>query len=95
MIIWGCTDGPNQTWTFQQDGTVRGLNGVCLDTTGSTVIVDSCSGATTWTRRPKGSITVPDGRCLTTLNEGTADKTELALATCNATSAQRWTTEQS
>jgi alpha-galactosidase len=59
VIWWACGSGTNQQWTFQPDGTIRGVqSGRCLDVreaaTGnnSELILWTCSAANNqrWTR---------------------------------------------
>jgi alpha-glucosidase len=90
VALWSCHGGPNQTWTFQGNGTVTGLSGVCLDSNGANVVVDSCAGAMTWIRQANGAITATNGQCLGTQGNGTANGTVLVLAACSGTAAQHW-----
>jgi hypothetical protein len=48
--LWPCNGGPNQSWTFAGDGTIRGLGGKCLDVAngdasdGTRIILWDCHG---------------------------------------------------
>ncbi|MFE9914731.1 glycoside hydrolase family 27 protein [Micromonospora sp. NPDC005553] len=59
VILWTCGAGPNQQWTIQADGTIRGgQSGRCIDvnqaatTNNSPLVLWTCSGAANqrWTR---------------------------------------------
>ncbi|MFJ8043399.1 TIM-barrel domain-containing protein [Kitasatospora sp. NPDC096147] len=92
--LYSCHGGPNQRWTFQPNGTLTGLNGVCLDGSSATVAIQACStGAAGQQWKPGSGGTVTNGtRCLAPVGAATANGTKLTLATCDGTTAQRWTT---
>lgn len=59
VVLWTCGSGTNQQWTFQADGTIRGVqSGKCIDVNNaatannSPLILWTCGGASnqTWTK---------------------------------------------
>ncbi|QMU68363.1 polymorphic toxin-type HINT domain-containing protein [Streptacidiphilus sp. P02-A3a] len=65
MILWGCGSG-GQTFAIGTDGTVR-VNGVCLDLSGTNVVLNPCSGAASqnWKTTTGGTlVNVSTGKCL-------------------------------
>ncbi|MEV6955861.1 TIM-barrel domain-containing protein [Streptomyces sp. NPDC051183] len=91
--LYTCHGGPNQRWTLQGDGRLTGLGGVCLDgTSPSRVTVQTCNGSSgqTWQSGPQSSLRT-GGQCLAPVGGGTANGTKLTRATCDNSTAQRWT----
>ncbi|MFC9331641.1 TIM-barrel domain-containing protein [Kitasatospora sp. NPDC057015] len=90
--LYGCHGGANQRWTFQPNGTLTGLNGVCLDGAAATVAIQTCSGATSQQWRLGGQLSITNGTgCLTPTESGMASGTKFELATCTGSKAQQWT----
>ncbi|MEU7515187.1 TIM-barrel domain-containing protein [Streptomyces sp. NPDC042898] len=90
--LYTCHGGPNQTWTFQPDGRLTGLNGVCLDgAAAADVTVQTCNGTPgqKWQLGPESSVH-SGGKCLAPVGSGTANGTKLTLATCDNGTKQRW-----
>ncbi|MGH3714132.1 MAG: discoidin domain-containing protein [Micromonosporaceae bacterium] len=99
LILYTCAGSANQLWTVQNNGTVTGLNGVCLDTqgdataAGTAVVINPCDGSPgqRWTAKPDGVLAIAGaGTCLAPTGGGTANGTTLQLAACNGSTAQRW-----
>jgi hypothetical protein len=50
--IYSCVSGaPNEAWTLTSAGELKGINGLCVGASGSTVTLQTCNGSTTqrWT----------------------------------------------
>ncbi len=97
--MWSCHAGPNQTWQYAADGTVRSL-GRCLDVRdagtgdGAPVQLSGCHGGPGQQWRITAARTVvnrPSGRCLDIKDVNPADGARLQLWTCAGTANQRWT----
>jgi len=74
--------------------------GRCIDVYGfatadeSTVDPYSCpwNANQEWVRQADGSLLSPySGKCLSTSGKGSADGTQIVIATCDGSTAQRWT----
>ncbi|MFI1166330.1 ricin-type beta-trefoil lectin domain protein, partial [Streptomyces sp. NPDC020801] len=97
--IWGCSRGAaNQTWawnsTTKQYTVYQGQSYVmCLDTSGSSVVINPCSTATTqqWTPQANGQITNAAGKCLDT-GGATTEGSAVSVQSCSNTadSGQIW-----
>ncbi|MEV4348826.1 RICIN domain-containing protein [Actinoplanes sp. NPDC049596] len=97
--MWSCSAGPNQTWTFADDGSVRGL-GKCLDvangavTDGAVVHLWDCYAGLTsqqWTlNASKDLVNVKAGKCLDIKDNNLADGAKLQLWTCGGGANQKW-----
>ncbi|MEU6879097.1 TIM-barrel domain-containing protein [Streptomyces sp. NPDC046712] len=90
--LYSCHGGGNQRWTFQSDGRLTGLNGVCLDgAAAADVTVQTCNTSTgqKWALGPEGSIRSA-GKCLAPVGSATANGTRLTLAACDNGTVQRW-----
>ncbi|GAA0472146.1 hypothetical protein Ade02nite_51760 [Paractinoplanes deccanensis] len=97
--MWSCSAGPNQTWTFADDGSVRGL-GKCLDvangatTDGAVVHMWDCYAGLTsqqWTlNAAKDLVNVKAGKCLDIKDNNLADGAKLQLWTCGGGANQKW-----
>ncbi|MBW1595642.1 TIM-barrel domain-containing protein [Streptomyces sp. JJ38] len=90
--LYPCHGGPNQRWTFADDGALTGKDGVCLDAATNPVTVQPCDGSATqqWRLGPESAVT-SGGRCLAPVGSATANGTELKTARCSGTADQRWT----
>ncbi|MFG1994805.1 ricin-type beta-trefoil lectin domain protein [Actinoplanes sp. NPDC048988] len=97
--MWSCSPGANQTWTFGDDGSVRGL-GKCLDvangavTDGAVVHLWDCYAGLTsqqWTlNAAKDLVNVKAGKCLDIKDNNLADGAKLQLWTCGGGANQKW-----
>ena len=97
--MWTCSAGPNQTWTFADDGSVRGL-GKCLDVangaTGDGAVVhmwDCYAGLTSqqWTlNAAKDLVNVRAGKCLDIKDNNLANGAKLQLWDCSGGANQKW-----
>ncbi|SDJ00425.1 glucosylceramidase [Lentzea albidocapillata subsp. violacea] len=96
--LWTCFAGPNQTWTLQADGTVRGL-GKCLDVTGNgtadgaAVQLWDCFGGPNqrWTATGGTLVNAGSGKCLDVIGHNTGDGAKLQIWSCTGGANQRWT----
>ncbi|WP_305784537.1 RICIN domain-containing protein [Symbioplanes lichenis] len=98
--MWSCASGPNQTWTYGDDLSLRGL-GKCLDVAngatsdGAVVHLWDCySGLTSqqWTYTAAGDlVNVKANKCLDVTGASTADGAKLQLWTCSGGANQKWT----
>ncbi len=97
--MWSCASGPNQSWTFADDGSVRGL-GKCLDVAGGAVtdgavvhLWDCFAGLTSqqWTlNAAKDLVNVKAGKCLDIKDNNLADGAKLQLWSCGGGANQKW-----
>jgi hypothetical protein len=97
--MWTCASGPNQTWTFGDDGSVKGL-GKCLDvangavTDGAAVHLWDCYAGLTsqqWTlNAAKDLVNVKAGKCLDIKDNNLTDGAKLQLWTCGGGANQKW-----
>ncbi|MFF5076869.1 ricin-type beta-trefoil lectin domain protein [Actinoplanes sp. NPDC000266] len=97
--MWACSPGANQTWTFADDGSVRGL-GKCLDvangavTDGAAVHMWDCYAGLTsqqWTlNAAKDLVNVKAGKCLDIKDNNLADGAKLQLWSCGGGANQKW-----
>ncbi|XVV09405.1 ricin-type beta-trefoil lectin domain protein [Actinoplanes sp. CA-131856] len=97
--MWACSPGANQTWTFADDGSVRGL-GKCLDvangavTDGAVVHMWDCYAGLTsqqWTlNAAKDLVNVKAGKCLDIKDNNLADGAKLQLWSCGGGANQKW-----
>jgi Ricin-type beta-trefoil lectin domain len=89
-----CTNGAEQNWTVQTNGTIT-VNGLCLDTSGTSVIVNTCSGGTSqqWTQGA-GNTLVNQASSLCLTDPGSVTKpvngTALDVASCTGAATQVW-----
>ncbi|MCP3163212.1 ricin-type beta-trefoil lectin domain protein [Myxococcus qinghaiensis] len=98
--LWQCTNGVNQLWSLQADGTVRGAGGLCLDIdwvdgfpNGTKVHLWECTGGYNqqWTLRPDGALQNALGKCLDVdWVDGFPDGTGLQLWECTGGVNQQW-----
>ncbi|MGY0236963.1 family 20 glycosylhydrolase [Longispora urticae] len=95
LITWAAHGGTNQQWkaTPQADGTVtlsNGASGLCADVSGTAVVQNPCSGATSQKWRITGAVVAtPGGLVLTTAS--TADNALVSVAADTGAALQRWT----
>jgi hypothetical protein len=87
-----------ESFTFQNDGTIRNYWGYCLDVLygdAAAGILDftSCNGtgSQVWTRQGTAQIVGLGGNCLDVLYGNPNPSTTVDLATCNGTGSQNWT----
>ncbi|GIE48914.1 hypothetical protein Ani05nite_24480 [Amorphoplanes nipponensis] len=98
--MWSCSAGPNQTWTYGDDQSLRGL-GKCLDvvngatTDGAVVHLWDCYAGLAsqqWTYTAgRDLINVKAGKCLDIKDNNLADGARLQLWTCGGGANQKWT----
>ncbi|MET0418421.1 MAG: RICIN domain-containing protein, partial [Actinoplanes sp.] len=98
--MWACSTGPNQSWTFADDGSVRGL-GKCLDvangatTDGAAVHLWDCYAGLTsqqWTlNASRDLVNVKAGKCLDIKDNNLADGAKLQIWSCGGGANQKWT----
>ena len=99
--IWDCNSGnANQTWTFADDGSVRGL-GKCLDVAngstanGAAVHLWDCFSTIAsqrWTLNASGDlVNTAANKCLDVSGGATANGTQLQIWTCTGAANQKWT----
>ncbi|QSQ12257.1 ricin-type beta-trefoil lectin domain protein [Myxococcus landrumensis] len=98
--MWQCTNGVNQLWSLEADGTVRGAGGLCLDVdwvagfpNGTSVHLWECTGGSNqqWTLRQDGSLQSATGKCLDVdWVEGFPNGTGLQLWECSGGVNQQW-----
>ncbi|MFI1169848.1 ricin-type beta-trefoil lectin domain protein [Streptomyces sp. NPDC020801] len=90
--IWGCSRGAaNQTWawnpTTDQYTVYQGQSyAMCLDTSGSNVVVNTCSTAQSqqWTPQANGGITNKAGQCLDVTGGSTSQGSLVGVYTCGS-----------
>ncbi|MFI5938013.1 ricin-type beta-trefoil lectin domain protein [Actinoplanes sp. NPDC051494] len=97
--MWTCSSGPNQSWTYGDDLSLRGL-GKCLDvvngatTDGAAVHLWDCYAGLTsqqWTYSAAGDlVNVKADKCLDIKDNNQADGAKLQLWTCSGTANQKW-----
>lgn len=99
--VWDCTsNNANQTWTFADDGSVRGL-GKCLDVAdgstanGAVVHLWDCYSSLAsqrWTLTAAGDlVNQAANKCLDVTGGATANGTKVQLWTCTGAANQKWT----
>ena len=98
--MWSCVGGPNQTWTYGDDMSLKGL-GKCLDvvngatTDGATVHMWDCYAGLTsqqWTYTAgRDLVNVKANKCLDIKDNNLADGAKLQLWTCGGGANQKWT----
>ncbi|WP_052387892.1 RICIN domain-containing protein [Dactylosporangium aurantiacum] len=99
--MWTCyTGSANQTWTFADDGSVRGL-GKCLDVAngstadGAVVHMWTCYSTVAsqkWQLNAAGDlVNTAAGKCLDIKDNNLADGAKLQLWSCAGTANQKWT----
>lgn len=103
LDIWDCNGGGNQSWNYTATKELTVYANMCLQAGTSTatpgapgapVAIESCTGtaAQQWTANTSGTITsVADSSlCLDTASSGTADGTNVVVATCDGSTSQSW-----
>ncbi|MEU4220191.1 RICIN domain-containing protein [Actinoplanes sp. NPDC026623] len=98
--MWTCAAGPNQSWTYGDDLSLRGL-GKCLDvangatTDGAVVHLWDCYAGLTsqqWTYTAGHDlVNVKANKCLDIKDNNLADGAKLQLWTCGGGANQKWT----
>ncbi|WP_433717637.1 ricin-type beta-trefoil lectin domain protein [Actinoplanes sp. CA-051413] len=98
--MWSCVSGPNQTWTYGDDKSLKGL-GKCLDVAGGATtdgavvhLWDCFAGLTSqqWTYTAgRDLVNVKAGKCLDIKDNNLADGAKLQLWTCGGGANQKWT----
>jgi len=98
--MWSCAGGPNQTWTYGDDLSLKGL-GKCLDVAGGATtdgavvhLWDCFAGLTSqqWTYTAgRDLVNVKAGKCLDITGNNLADGAKLQLWTCGGGANQKWT----
>ncbi|MEU8611124.1 RICIN domain-containing protein [Actinoplanes sp. NPDC048791] len=98
--MWSCASGPNQTWTYGDDKSLKGL-GKCLDvaggatTDGAAVHMWDCFAGLTsqqWTYTAgRDLVNVKANKCLDIKDNNLADGAKLQLWTCGGGANQKWT----
>ncbi|GAA2486700.1 RICIN domain-containing protein [Winogradskya humida] len=98
---WACSTGPNQTWTYGDDLTLKAL-GKCLDvangatTDGAAVHMWDCyaglnSQQWTYNASTHDLVNVKANKCLDIKDNNQADGAKLQLWTCTGSANQKWT----
>ena len=95
VVLWSCHGGANQTWTQEDDGTVR-TQGKCLQPQGGTIAagrtatIATCNGsaAQRWTRN--GSTIRVGTLCLENTGNRNVDNNPVRVASCSGAQAQQW-----
>ncbi|GAA2587922.1 RICIN domain-containing protein [Winogradskya consettensis] len=98
---WACSTGPNQTWTYGDDLSLKAL-GKCLDvaggatTDGAAVHMWDCYAGLTsqqWTYNASTHdlVNVKANKCLDIKDNNQADGAKLQLWTCTGSANQKWT----
>ena len=89
--MWLCYDNQAQHASIEANNTIQ-LDGLCLDTSGSQVVLNTCSGATSQTWTPSTGHTLVNkasGLCLNAPSQ--TNGTALTTATCSSTNKnQQW-----
>ncbi|UQU61413.1 RICIN domain-containing protein [Couchioplanes caeruleus] len=98
--MWSCASGPNQTWTYGDDQSLKGL-GKCLDVAGGATtdgavvhLWDCYAGLTSqqWTYTAgRDLVNVKSGKCLDIKDNNLADGAKLQIWTCSGGANQKWT----
>jgi hypothetical protein len=97
LQVWDCNSGSNQTWTFNDDGTVRSL-GQCMDLAWGSIAENTpvqlvaCNGnaAQQFRITQKNQLVNPaaEGKCVT--SDGGDNGGRLFLRTCTGAANQVW-----
>jgi Ricin-type beta-trefoil lectin domain len=89
--VWTCYDDAAQNATIESNGTLQ-IRGLCLDTSSGSVVLNTCSGASSQVWTPGTDYTLVNqasGLCL--YASSSANGTDLATATCSPTNTeQQW-----
>ncbi len=96
--MWECNGQAPQKWTFQSDGTLRGL-GKCLDpaggalSNGTPIQIANCSGnpVQRWTLSGAGDlVNISANKCLDIKDWNAGNSAQLQLWDCGGTANQKW-----
>ncbi len=103
--LFPCHMGPNQSWTQLPNGTIRGLNGLCLEARATDVqawgptgprsaqlIVNPCTGADNqlWTHTTSQEFRLYSDMCMDIRGGGNADNTPIQIHPCHGGANQKW-----
>jgi hypothetical protein len=103
--LFPCHMGANQSWTQLPDGTLRGLNGRCLEALPAAILAwraggprsapvraSPCTGAQNqiWSRTTASELRMFSDMCLDVTGGGNADNTPLQIYPCHGGPNQRW-----
>jgi hypothetical protein len=90
--VWECYDNQVQHASIEANNTIQ-IQGLCLDTSGSKVVLNTCSGASSQVWTPSTGNTLVNkasGLCLNAASSQ-ANGTDLTTATCSSTNkSQQW-----
>ncbi|MFD0786613.1 RICIN domain-containing protein, partial [Micromonospora azadirachtae] len=98
LQIWTCNGGPNQSWTFYSDGTVRAF-GRCMTVAGGStadgarILLSSCTGSSSQKFTLNNAHDLVNKRadkCVDAKDMQTGSGTRLQLWSCGGTSNQKW-----
>ena len=87
-----CSNDNEQNWTIDPDQTIE-INGLCLDTSGSAAVVNTCDSATSQQWAAGAGDTVVNqatGLCLDDPGASETSGTALDVATCSGSTEQSW-----
>ncbi|WP_203839785.1 family 16 glycosylhydrolase [Winogradskya humida] len=96
--MWDCNNATAQKWSFESDGTLRGL-GKCLDpaggalTNGTPLQIVNCSGnpVQRWTLSGAGDlVNLSANKCVDIKDNNSANNAALQLWDCAGTANQKW-----
>jgi hypothetical protein len=101
LDLWDCNGGGNQSWNWEDDGTVTVYGSKCLaiggtgGAAGDPVIIADCTGADSqkWTLNAGQTVTsvaVP-ALCLEAVGGATGNGTSIGVGTCAGGTGQAWT----
>ncbi|GLY03478.1 MULTISPECIES: family 16 glycosylhydrolase [Actinoplanes] len=99
LMMWDCNGLDPQKWTFESDGTLRGM-GKCMDpaggalTNGTRIQLANCSGnpVQRWTLSGAGDlVNLSANKCIDIVDNNSANRAELQLWDCAGTANQKWT----
>jgi hypothetical protein len=90
-----CQNDNEQNWTEAAPGGTGEIqiNGLCLDTSGSSAVVNACSGSSTqmWSQGTGNTLVNSAGSCLTDPGASTTSGTKLTATTCSpGSTSQSW-----
>jgi alpha-galactosidase len=89
--MWLCSDSQAQNAIINSNGTIT-INSLCLDTSGSSIVLNTCSGATSQTWTPGTGHTLVNGASGQRL-QATSQSNGASLTTASCSSSnvnQQW-----
>jgi hypothetical protein len=98
LIVWSCTGGTNQKWTFT-GGTLRTENNKCMDVAwgstanGAVIQIATCSGnaAQQFVLSAAGDLVNPQAnKCVDIKDNNSANGAQLQLWDCTGAANQKW-----